>query len=112
MNSDVGGQETAPREQEVTMSSRDNGEEGKQHRVGRVLSFFSSRRNWDSPKPSAEGECGPPLWYRGEGHTRWRESPNSDEGTYTAVLCKYMYFVASSIKEDEPEVTERAKVQR
>jgi len=41
------------------------------HRVGRVLSFFSSRRNWNSPTPSHAGECGgvpiPPrgltLWY-------------------------------------------------
>jgi hypothetical protein len=57
-----------------------------------VLRYFSSRRNWDSPNPSPAGECAlPPLWYRGEGHTRWRErgweSPNSDEGTYTVVLC-------------------------
>jgi hypothetical protein len=29
------------------------------HRVGRVLSFFSSRRNWDSPNPSPAGECAP-----------------------------------------------------
>jgi hypothetical protein len=29
-------------------------------RVGRVLSFFSSRRNWDSPNPSPAGECAPP----------------------------------------------------
>ncbi len=27
------------------------------HRVGRVLSFFSSFRNWDSPNPSPAGEC-------------------------------------------------------
>ncbi len=31
----------------------------------------------------------PPLWLRGEGHTRWRErgreSPNSNEGTYTTL---------------------------
>jgi hypothetical protein len=26
------------------------------HRVGRELSFFSSRRNWDSPNPSPAGE--------------------------------------------------------
>jgi hypothetical protein len=32
------------------------------HRVGRVLSFFSSRRNWDSPNPSPAGECVPPLF--------------------------------------------------
>ncbi len=30
------------------------------HRIGRVLSFFSSRRNWDSPNPSTAGECTPP----------------------------------------------------
>jgi hypothetical protein len=63
------------------------------HRVSRVLSFFSSRRNWDSPTPSPAGECALPPLVRGEGHTRWREkgweSPNSDEGTYTAVL--YLY---------------------
>jgi hypothetical protein len=28
------------------------------HRVGRVLSLFSSRRNWDSPKPSPAGGSG------------------------------------------------------
>ncbi len=58
------------------------------HRVGRVLSFFSNRRNWDSPNPSPAGECSPPpppLWFRGEGHTGW-ETPNSNEGTYTMVL--------------------------
>jgi hypothetical protein len=42
-------------------------------------------------------ECAPPLWYRGEGHTRWRErgwqSPNFDEWTYTVVLYIYVYFV-------------------
>jgi hypothetical protein len=53
--------------------------------VDRVLSFFSSRQNWESSSPSPEGECAPSLWIRGEGHTRWRErgweSPNSFEGT-------------------------------
>ncbi len=66
------------------------------HRVGRVLSFFSSRRNWDSPTPSPAGEWGLPRFW-GEGHTRWRErgweSPNSDEGTYTVELLIYTYFV-------------------
>jgi hypothetical protein len=43
------------------------------HRVDRVLSFFSSRQNWDSPTPSTAGECpSPPLWFGG-GHTRLRE---------------------------------------
>ncbi len=36
------------------------------HIVGEVLSFFSSRRNWDSPNSSPAGEYAPPpLWYRG-----------------------------------------------
>jgi hypothetical protein len=59
--------------------------------------LFSSRRNWDSPNPSPENA--PSLWFRGKGHTRWRErgweSPNSDEGTSTVVLCKYMYFLVN-----------------
>jgi hypothetical protein len=60
--------------------------------------LFSCRRNWDSPNPSPAGECAPPpLWFWGEGHTRWRErgweSPNSNVWTYTVVLYKFMYFV-------------------
>jgi hypothetical protein len=49
-----------------------------------VLSFFSSRQNWDSPNPSPAGKCAPTPRFWGERHTRWRErgwdSPNSDEG--------------------------------
>jgi hypothetical protein len=41
------------------------------HRVDRVLSFLSSRQNWDSPTPSPAGECPPPSLVR---------------GTYTVVL--------------------------
>ncbi len=73
---------------------------GLYHREGRVLIFFSSRRNRDSPNPSPAGECAPPppvLW---EGLTRLRErgwgSPNSDEGTYTVVLFIYTHFVVST----------------
>jgi hypothetical protein len=40
---------------------------GMAHRVGRVLSFFSSRRNWDSPNPSPIGECAPPPFFWGWG---------------------------------------------
>jgi hypothetical protein len=32
-----------------------------------MLSFFSSRRNWDSPNPSTAGECAPPLPVLGGG---------------------------------------------
>ncbi len=40
-----------------------------QHKVGRVLSFFSSRRNWDSPNHSPAGECAlpPPPRFGGRG---------------------------------------------
>ncbi len=38
------------------------------HRVVRVLSFFSSRRNWDSPTPSPAGACAP-LCGTGEKNT-------------------------------------------
>ncbi len=37
------------------------------HRVGRVQSFFFSRRNWDYPNPLPAGECPPPRFW-GEGH--------------------------------------------
>ncbi len=70
-------------------------------RVGRVLSFFFSRPNWDSPNPSPAGECAPLPRFWGEGHTRWRErgweSPNSEERTYTVVLFIYTYFVLQTL---------------
>ncbi len=53
---------------------------------------FLQSSDWDSPNPSPAGECAvhPSLWFRGEGHTRWqergRESPYSNDGTYTVVL--------------------------
>ncbi len=37
--------------------------------IGRVLSFFSSRWNWDFPNLSPAGECAFPLWFREEGQT-------------------------------------------
>ncbi len=57
------------------------------HRVGRVISFFTSRRNWDSPTPHPQASVPPPLWFRGEGpgaHSiagKGWGSPNSDKGT-------------------------------
>jgi hypothetical protein len=62
---------------------------GWDHRVDRVLSFFSNRPNWDYPTPSHAGKCAPPSLVSG-GLTRLQErewgSPKSDEGTYTVVL--------------------------
>jgi hypothetical protein len=37
------------------------------HRVGRVLSIFSSRRNWDSPNPSPAGKRPPHFGSGGRG---------------------------------------------
>jgi hypothetical protein len=37
------------------------------HRVGRLLSFFSSRRNWDSPNPSPQASVPPPPMFVGRG---------------------------------------------
>ena len=71
------------------------------HRVGRLLSIFSSRRNWDSPNPSPAGECVPPPFGSGgrgtlagerggaygrvpiptRGHTLWHS-------LYVCTLCK------------------------
>ncbi len=71
------------------------------HRVGRVLSFFSSRWNWDSPTPSFTPPPTPLVL--GGGHTRLRErgwvSPNSDEGTYTVVLCIYLHVVMRLLRQ-------------
>jgi hypothetical protein len=41
------------------------------HIVDRVLSFLSSRPNWDPLAPSLAGECVPPPfgWGGGGGHT-------------------------------------------
>jgi hypothetical protein len=69
------------------------------HRVGRVLSLSPvvGIRTPPTPHPPASV---PPNGSGGGGHTRWREKgwegPTSDEGTYTAVLFIYMYFVPPS----------------
>ncbi len=56
--------------------------------------FLQQSELWLPQPLTRRRVCPPPLlWFRGEGHTRWRErgweSPNSDEGTYTVVL--YIY---------------------
>jgi hypothetical protein len=58
------------------------------HGVYRVLSFFSSRWNWDSSTPSPAGGGGGTLACgRGSGG-----GPNTDAGTYTVLLYVYMYI--------------------
>jgi hypothetical protein len=41
--------------------------DGLDHRVDRVLGFFSSRPNWNPPLPHPQASVFPPLWFRGEG---------------------------------------------
>ncbi len=73
-----------------------------QHRVGRVLSFFSSRRNWNSTNPSPAGECAPPFsggrgtlacgkgvgesQFRRGGHTQWYSLYSIYVLTYVTVI--------------------------
>ncbi len=44
-----------------SVNARSGRGEGEDHRVDRVLSFFSSRRNWDYTTPSPAGDRSPPL---------------------------------------------------
>jgi hypothetical protein len=82
-------------------NKKNNKNSRRNHRDGRVLSVFSSRRNWDSPTPSPAGECAQSpfgLGGGGGGHTRLRErgwgSPTEEIhcGTLHTVYT-YMYFV-------------------
>ncbi len=75
-----------------------------QHRVGRVLSFFSSRRNWDSPNPSSPGECAPPPppVMSGGAHSLGREGLGVSQFRrgdilYTVVLFIYMHVREKAI---------------
>ncbi len=67
----------------------------RDHRVGRVLSFFLQSSELGLPHTPPAGECAPPLWFGGGG-SHWG-SPSSDEGTYTVVLCIYKYFAIVTI---------------
>jgi hypothetical protein len=53
------------------------------HRVGKVLSFSPVVGIGAPPTPHPQASVSPPLWFRGEGHTCWRErgreSPSSDD---------------------------------
>ncbi len=65
------------------------------HRVGRVLSFFSSRRNWDSPNPSPAGECSPlPLVPGGGAHSLATEEGGGGESQFRRgdIHCGTLYM--------------------
>ncbi len=80
------------------------------HRVSRVLSFFSSRRNWVSPTPLRAGELPPTLWSGGRdtlargrgvggvsmptrGHTLWCSIDKS--------TCDFNDFLLSSVPQEK-----------
>jgi hypothetical protein len=64
------------------------------HRVDRVLSFVSSRWNWDSHPLTCRRVCiPPPLVPGGGGQSMGEEGmggPNSDAGTYTLWYSMYL----------------------
>ncbi len=73
------------------------------HRVDRVLRFFSSRRNGDSPTPSPPGDCAPPFGSREGGGATLAcgngGSPNYNEETYCTLWYSiYLYFVVEPMK--------------
>jgi hypothetical protein len=77
------------------------------HREGRVLSFFSSRRIWDSPNLSTAGEYAPPsasggrgklaMAREGLGESQFRRGDIHCVTLYIYVLCAFPHpiFTAS-----------------
>jgi hypothetical protein len=63
------------------------------HRVGRVLSFFSSRQNWDSPNPLPAGESAPPpLIPRGGAHSLARKGVGESQFRRGDIHCGTLYM--------------------
>jgi hypothetical protein len=64
------------------------------HRVGRVLSFFSSRRNGDYPNPSPAAECTPPPFpVLGRGaHSLAREGLGESKFLRGDIHCGTLYI--------------------
>ncbi len=69
------------------------------HRVGRVLSFFSSRRNKDSPNPSPAGECPPGPFLGGGAHSLAREGLRGSQFRRGHIHCGtlYIYVLCASL---------------
>jgi hypothetical protein len=57
------------------------------HRVDRVLRFFSNRPNWDSPIPSPAGECAPRLVAGEGGGSQFRRGDRHCSSLDIYVLC-------------------------
>jgi hypothetical protein len=61
------------------------------HWVGRVLRFFSSRRNWDSPNPSPAGECDPLPVLGGGARSLAREGLGESQFLRGYIHCGTLY---------------------
>jgi hypothetical protein len=68
-----------------------------QHRVGIVLTFFSSRRNGDYPKPSPAGECAPSTVLGGEAHSLAREGLGEPQFRRGDIHCGTLYISVRSV---------------
>jgi hypothetical protein len=63
------------------------------HRVGRVLSFASSRWNWDSPNPSPARECAPHTFVPGGGaHSLARKGVGESQFQRGDIHCGTLYM--------------------
>jgi hypothetical protein len=78
--------------------------------VGRVIIFFTSRRNWDSPNPSPVGECAPPPFLGGGAHSLESEGLGEPQFRRGDIHCgtlyiyiQYMYFVCGTVPIREKE---------
>jgi hypothetical protein len=69
------------------------------HRAGRVLSFFSSRRNKDSPNPSPAGECPPGPFLGGGAHSLAREGLRGSQFRRGHIHCgtHYIYVLCAPL---------------
>jgi hypothetical protein len=66
--------------------------ETERHRVDRVLSFFSSRRNWDFPNPLPAGEyASPPLVPGGGAHSLARKGVGESQFRRGDIHCGTLY---------------------
>ncbi len=96
-----------------SLSPRQSSSNSSVHRVGRVLSFFSSRRNWDSPTPSPAGECAL-LWFRGGGaHSLAGEGVGESQFRRVDLHCGTLhvqYALCGSVREPYCEEKRRKTV--
>jgi hypothetical protein len=74
------------------------GLDGSSHRIGRVLSFFSSRRNWDSTNPQPQANVPHPFGSGGRAHSLAREGLGESQFQRGDIHCVtlYIYVLCSS----------------